>query len=92
MGRRLAMLADATHQTPWTRAIGCESAMVVKGLGEGEVVRLVVDLGTDKDLKIIALREGRTPLLDPPSVEWKKYRIEKDAVGCWNTSVEVILG
>lgn len=86
--------ARDSHRTPWTLATGQESAAMVKGLGEGDTLRLMVDLGEDKMPYIIALHEGMNSLLQGPvRGKWKRYLVDKNSVtGESPTTVEVILG
>lgn len=92
MGRRLALMSDRDHITPWVGANGRETAVLVEGLGVEDDVRMTVDLGTGEDLNL-RLTEGLTSLLGYSTHGWKRYRVEKKAGSSSPyTSVEVILG
>lgn len=92
MGRRLALMAEGDHQSPWTHASGHESAIMVLGLGIGDKVALVVRLKPDGDL-LLFFPLGYSDLKPFSPGEWEKYRVVKQA-GTERvlTTVEVILG
>ena len=91
MGRRLALLAEASHTSPWTRASGCESFVRVKGLG-GSRVGMQVELQAGGEL-LLFCAEGLTDLQPFSPNEWSRYRVVKQASEPIDlTTVEVILG
>jgi hypothetical protein len=91
MGRRLALLADTSHDGPWTKASGAESVARVRGLGEGDKVWLMVELEPEGEM-ILNLVEGLTPLLTFTPGSWKRYKACKQGNGyAAMTSVEVFL-
>ncbi len=94
-GKRLAMVAvRESWRTPWVVATGKEVAARVKGLGEGDLLRMMVDLGDPQMLHIIALHEGDNSLLQDPAPRlWKRYMLDKNTNTAESaTSVEVLLG
>jgi hypothetical protein len=92
MARRLALLSEDSHEGPWTRASGSESAVRVKGLGES-IVGMEVHLRPEGTLFLVC-QEGVTPLQDFNPGEWLRYRAIKRASGSTTalTTVEVLLG
>ena len=92
MGRRLALLAEGSHESPWTGATGSESAVVVKGLGEGSKVWVKVEHRTGEET-LLFVGEGSTPLPASETTGWLRYQVGK-IVGAVRqlTSVEVSLG
>ena len=91
MGRRLALMAEDTHESPWTRASGHESAIRVRGLG-GSKVGVRVDLKPEGEL-LLFFAEGVTDLKPFNPSEWLRYRVYKIASGIREmTTVEVLLG
>lgn len=92
---KIAMIGvRESHRTPWVGATGKETAAHVKGLGEGDVLRLLVDLGESEMPHIIALHEGVNSLLQAPLPStWKRYLVDKNSYSAASaTTVEVILG
>lgn len=92
MARRLLLLADRSHESPLSRANGQESALRVRGLGEGDKVFLKVGLKLEGEL-LLFFGEGVTPLLAFHPHEWKNYSAGKMTNGSQvMTSVEVVFG
>jgi len=92
MGRRLALLAETSHEGPWTHANGSESAIRVIGLGIGDKIALIVRLRPDGDL-LLFFPEGYSDLKSFSPGEWQKYRVVKLAGNQrMMTTVEVLLG
>lgn len=87
--RRLAMLGVMdSHQTPLTRVSGLERSVEVRGLGEGDVVEMVVQRRQGESLTI-RLAEGSTSLTP---TEWVSYSMRKVAgPEPLPTTIEVIL-
>lgn len=91
MARRLLLLADSSHASPWSRANGQESAMRVSGLGSEDRIHLVAELA-DSQSEIL-LEEGTTSILIHQPRTWLRYQIRKVAgERSRMTSVEVLFG
>jgi len=91
MARRLLLLAETSHEAAWSRANGQESAVRVRGLGEGKAW-LEIELEPEGRQRV-SLTEGLTSLLDFVPKTWARYRAVKQANGRLEvTSVEVIFG
>lgn len=91
MARRLALLADTSHEGAWIRASGCETHARVRGLGAGDSVWMTVI--TRSDAHRIPLVNGDHPFLGYNPKEWSRYRVSKLAGSSGlMTCVEVILG
>lgn len=90
MKKRLVLAACRdTHRTNWMRATGTEHAIWVSGLGEGDVVELVLARPTG-ELTAIALSQGSQPM---PEGTWLRYMVSKVADGQTSpTTVEIALG
>lgn len=91
MARRLALLADDSHDGAWIRASGDEASVRVSGLGVDDRVWMTV-IGPDSH-NVIPLVEGEHSLLGYNPRRWSRYRVSK-IVGAVRlmTSVEVVLG
>lgn len=91
MGRRLALLAEGNHQSPWSRTSGSESAVRVKGLG-GAKVGMKVELRDGGEL-LLFFAEGITDLQPFNPREWVRYSVVKlESSVAQMTTVEVLLG
>jgi len=90
VARRLALLADDSHEAPWTRASGDESAVRVKGTGVGDKLWMEV-IHHSGERTLLTIAEGTARLLFPSPM--LKYRVGKVCGGsrCL-TTVEVLLG
>lgn len=86
---RLAMvMCDRSHVTGYTRSNGLEKGYILRGLGQGDSVKLEVVL-LSGETQTFSLHEGTAPL-DP--TEWFMYRLIKEAVpGSPPTEVEILL-
>lgn len=90
--RRLVLISVfETHASPWIRANGRESEVIVRQLGEEEKVVLEVDSGAGEDNPILVLSQGSN-LLSQPLAVGAKFRLSKVVGGECHTSVEVLGG
>ena len=91
MGRRLALMAENSHESPWTHANGSESAVRVRGLGGGKV-GLRVEL-KDKTELLLFFPEGESSLQPYQPNLWVRYKVLKiRSEDNFLTFVEVLLG
>jgi hypothetical protein len=85
-------MAEGSHESPWTRASGGESAVRVRGLAEGDRIAVHVKLEPEGDL-LLFFSEGITPLKPFSPRDWMRYRVVKQAGDHRSmTVVEVLLG
>lgn len=90
MKKRLVLAACRdTHRTNWMRATGDENAVWVSGLGDGDVVELVL-VRESGDLCAIALNLGSQPM---PEGKWVRYMVSKVACDSISqaTTVEIFM-
>lgn len=74
MKRRLVLAAcKDTHRTNWMRATGTEHAVWVSGLGDGDVVELVLARESG-ELTAVTLSDGSQPM---PEGNWLRYMVAK---------------
>lgn len=92
MARRLALMAEGDHVSPWTSTTGDESAVRVEGLDSESKIGLEAILKTGEELALY-FDKGVTPLKPFDPLSWARYRVRKIAGGVSSlTTVEVLLG